>query len=77
MNLGESSDVFGLETIVDGGSPVCSFMSSHSRYVYKTAGFGRLCFLFDLEEGWNDIQKCCDEVFFYFACGLNISSLQM
>ena len=48
---------------MDGGSPVCSFVSSHSMCVNKTAGSERLCFLFDLEEGRNYIQKCCDEVF--------------
>ena len=62
---------------MDGGSPACSFMSSHSSYVNKTAGFESLCFLIWI---WkrvgiifrNVVMRCSDVV-----CGLNISSLQM
>ena len=74
MNLGECSVDVGFETIVDGGSPVCSFMSSHSMYVNKTAGFERLCFFFVLEEGWNYIQKRCDDV---LCCCLWIEHIQV
>ena len=63
---------------MDGGSPVCSFMSSHSRYVNKQHGrnLKSMLFMFDLEEGWNYIQtfvKTCFDV----VCALNLSSLQM
>ena len=73
MNLGERSDVFGFETIVDGGTPVCSCLviqcmvtTLHDLNVYDS-------FLF-----WKMVGIIFRSVVMRFSdliCGLNISSL--